>query len=419
MHMPGHKASEAFLKSFPQAEVDITELPFSDNLLQPEGMIAEAQDAFARVFGVPYARFVTSGSTVSLQILIHASKRFGSLLAIGRNAHKSVYHACELFGITPVVLEDLSEAAVEEVFQKESGLSGILVTRPDYYGNCISLAPLRKLCDRYGKLLIVDQAQGAHFGLHPALPDSAIEADGFVISAHKTLPALTPASVICVRSASYRDAVEKSFLLIHTTSPSYPIMASIDYARAFVEEEGEVCFSSVLGAIAGVKTDLVRQGVPVQPCDDPTRLHILLNGKISADDLLLLCEQCGCYPEILSEQEALFLFSMTDGEKEAQAVKKMCLALAPYAVAAHQQAQPVRGERVMPYLQAAVASQCMLLPEEAVGRISAADVGVYPPATPLVLKGERITAEAVAYLSGRRDTFGLVNGKIATVDCEE
>ena len=74
MHMPGHKASEAFLKSFPQAEVDITELPFSDNLLQPEGMIAEAQDAFARVFGVPYARFVTSGSTVSLQILIHASK---------------------------------------------------------------------------------------------------------------------------------------------------------------------------------------------------------------------------------------------------------------------------------------------------------------------------------------------------------
>ena len=51
--------------------------------------------------------------------------------------------------------------------------------------------------------------------------------------------------------------------------------------------------------------------------------------------------------------------------------------------------------------------------KEAVGKVCAADTGIFPPSLPVVRKGEKISAEAVARLKGATHTFGLNAGKIA------
>ena len=51
--------------------------------------------------------------------------------------------------------------------------------------------------------------------------------------------------------------------------------------------------------------------------------------------------------------------------------------------------------------------------QEAEGEICANICGLFPPCTPLLFRGERISAEKIALLSSANHTFGLKNGKIA------
>ncbi|HCJ01564.1 MAG TPA: hypothetical protein DHV31_01600, partial [Clostridiales bacterium] len=52
---------------------------------------------------------------------------------------------------------------------------------------------------------------------------------------------------------------------------------------------------------------------------------------------------------------------------------------------------------------------------ELIGKVSAQDVGVYPPGVPLVKKGETFTKEKVEILQANLDRlFGTVDGKIKT-----
>ena len=72
-HMPGHKggADDDFFDHL--FACDITELDFSDNLLQPTGVIKQAQDLFANAVGAQNCFFVTNGSTCGVLSMVSAS----------------------------------------------------------------------------------------------------------------------------------------------------------------------------------------------------------------------------------------------------------------------------------------------------------------------------------------------------------
>lgn len=83
--------------------------------------------------------------------------------------------------------------------------------------------------------LLVDEAHGAHLGLHPALPPSALAAgaDVAVQSTHKQLGALTQAAMLHVRGRRVqRERLARALQMLQSSSPSYLLMASLDAARA-------------------------------------------------------------------------------------------------------------------------------------------------------------------------------------------
>ena len=94
-----------------------------------------------------------------------------------------------------------------------------------------------KLAHQRGIPVLVDEAHGAHFQLGSPFPRTAIlaGADAVVHSAHKTLPAMTMGSYLHINS-TLLDMDQVSFYLqmLQSSSPSYPIMGSLDLARAYL-----------------------------------------------------------------------------------------------------------------------------------------------------------------------------------------
>ena len=113
----------------------------------------------------------------------------------------------------------------------------LYVTSPDYLGNILDIENLAKITNKYGVLLLVDNAHGAYLKFldkHPISLGASMCAD----SAHKTLPVLTGGAYLHLSSEIYKQLngyVEMALNLFGTTSPSYLILSSLDNVNAYLE----------------------------------------------------------------------------------------------------------------------------------------------------------------------------------------
>lgn len=126
---------------------------------------------------------------------------------------------------------------IAEALRVHPDAKAIVLTYPNYYGLGEDMGEMVKLAHQRGIPVLVDEAHGAHFQLGDPFPDTALKAgaDAVVHSAHKTLPAMTMGSYLHLHSA-YIDADQVSFYLqmLQSSSPSYPIMGSLDLSRAYL-----------------------------------------------------------------------------------------------------------------------------------------------------------------------------------------
>nr|WP_082927056.1 aminotransferase class I/II-fold pyridoxal phosphate-dependent enzyme [Paenibacillus tuaregi] len=269
-HVPGHKdgrvlcnrpEGDRFYRQI--AQIDGTEITGLDDLHHPEGVIAEAQERAARLFGAEASYFLVGGSTAgNLGLILTVCSAPGDVLLVQRNVHKSVIHGLMLAGAKAVFLAPEADPAsglsiipsadtVREALRRYPDAKGLLVTHPNYYGMGGDLAALAELCHGSGVPLLVDEAHGAHFGLHPELPGSALAAgaDGVVQSTHKMLSALTMGAMLHVQGSLIdRELLRQRLAMVQSSSPSYPIMASLDLSRSYLEEAGPAAFAEGLRA---------------------------------------------------------------------------------------------------------------------------------------------------------------------------
>ncbi|WP_332603930.1 aminotransferase class I/II-fold pyridoxal phosphate-dependent enzyme, partial [Bacillus sp. S1(2024)] len=295
-HVPGHHNGDVFFddaKSIfdPLLTIDVTELAGLDDLHHPSGVIKEAQELASQLYGSVESFFLVNGTTVGNLAMILSVCEPGDTILVQRNCHKSVFHAVDLSGAEPVYLAPDVDSAmhvpthvplgtIKEALEAYPGAKGLVLTNPTYYGHSADLTEIITEAHHYGIPVLVDEAHGAHFILGEPFPVSALKmgadivviiteahhygipvlvdeahgahfilgepfpvsalkmgADIVVQSAHKTLPAMTMGSYLHLNSSCRinRDRVAEYLNRLQSSSPSYPIMASLDIARAYVQ----------------------------------------------------------------------------------------------------------------------------------------------------------------------------------------
>ena len=257
-HMPGHKR-KAITKTLERlAELDITEIDGFDNLNHPEEYLLEVQRKAASVYGADESFYLVGGSTLGILSAISAVTTEGDTILIGRNCHKAVYHACYLRKLQPKyvfpeynsswdVFMQTTPEAVEEQLKRYPEIKAIVIVSPTYEGFCSDIKKIADLVHSYGKVLIVDEAHGAHLGFHDAWPLGAITqgADIVVQSLHKTLPSMTQTAIMHVKGDRIDCERLRRFIGIYqTSSPSYVFMASMEEAIDYMAEHGRESMDS-------------------------------------------------------------------------------------------------------------------------------------------------------------------------------
>lgn len=246
-HMPGHKgiAPEGGTKELYSG--DITEISGADSLFEADGIIAESERNMASLYGTAASVYSAGGSTLCIQAMLTIMKQEKRRMIAVRNVHRSFLNAAALLDldvewILPrytggILSGEIEISAVEEKLRSCGAPACLYVTSPDYTGRLADIKGLSAVCRRFGARLIVDNAHGAHLhffkeSLHPI----ALGADMCCDSAHKMLPALTGAAVLHTSRQEYAPLLKPAMSLFASTSPSYPVMMSLDLCNKYIAE---------------------------------------------------------------------------------------------------------------------------------------------------------------------------------------
>lgn len=381
-HTPGHKKRGA----------DITELSYSDNLSAPTGVIGQAQADIAHILGADASFLLTDGSTSGVYAMLMALRDAGvRKLAVPVCSHVSVLRGSSLMGLELIpVAQEFSggiarQPTVEAVRHAMETADALILTSPDYYGFFPDLGAIAELMQAQNKPLVIDGAHGSH--LHGTALHASNYASMWVDGVHKSLPAMTQGAVVSAKGI-WKDLLAESVPCFRTTSPSYPILASIEYAVKYPRNE------RIERAAEGVKRAL---GALENP--DWSKIVIPF-GKKSGDARRFL-ESRGVYPEFDDGNYLMFYLSPATRRRELNKLVQLVKRLPRGEVASDARMRGRTGKTTV-----------ALLPQEAVGRVCAQTCGLFPPCMPVLLPGDVVSGDAARRLSGAVSAFGLSDGKI-------
>ncbi len=402
-HMPGHKLGKW----------DITELSYSDNLSSPRGCIAEAERELAEILGANRSFLLTDGSTCGVHAMLYAAKLLGvEKIALLDASHKSVFHGCQLAGITPLIYTERKERGIPyppTMYELKKNFPAVLqaadalfITSPNYYGKVADLAEIRKYCKETGKLLLVDGAHGGHLHFDEKLYAGRY-ADLWVDGVHKSLPALTQGAVVSAREEKYAQALWQGVQVFRTTSPSYPIMASVEYAVKYPRNEG-------LEKAAYAFMEEAR----VLKCEDWTKISVFFGKHAFAVNERL--EKEGVYAELCDGNVIMFYLSPATRFRDFERLKKRIKKLV--AEYSYEGESGVQHDHAPLFCVQNKKTSWVAL-DGAEGKICAADCGMFPPCTPLIKAGEKVTGEQIELLRRSANAYGLLDEKILIISEEE
>lgn len=263
-HTPGHSSGES-LRGSPwvndfyefmgdhvfDADLSVS-VPMLDSLMEPKGVIAEAQALAAKAFGARRTFFATNGTSTANKVIFQTLLAPGEKLLLDRNCHKSVHHGVVLSGAQPVYLDSalnrrfglygpVPKKTILEAIRRHPDAEALILTSCTYDGLRYDLAPIVEAAHARNIKVIVDEAWYGFARFHPAFRPTALEAgaDYATQSTHKVLSAFSQASMIHVNDPGFREHLFRENFNMHTsTSPQYALIASLDVARKQAVMEG-------------------------------------------------------------------------------------------------------------------------------------------------------------------------------------
>jgi arginine/lysine/ornithine decarboxylase len=462
LSMPGNKGGIGFLgdefgKNFINrlGFLDVTEVDPLDNLHYPEGIIKEAQELLAKTYKAKKAYFLVNGSSSGNLAAIFSAFDEGDEVLVERNCHKSIYNG--------LIMRKLKVKYIEPIIDNEIGVffppnkeniynalneslkpKGIILTYPNYFGITYDIEDIIIDLKSKGLKVIIDCAHGAHFGINARLPKSVTSLGNYVVlSAHKTLPALTQGAYLLVNEEnSTLDFYLKAFM---TTSPSYLIMASLDYARYYLDNYGQKDYDGLIDEAEFWKKKINElKKVYILSKDDLNKQ--LINGKISiiknknekkydidlsryviilpigysGHKFLDYLRNQKIQAEMSFSRGVVLILSPFNTKKDFNIIYKAILNLE--MINMHGQIEstyhniPIK--KLEPYeVFKANSEWCEI--EECEGCVAKEAIIPYPPGIPLVCPGEIISRDIISiikeYLINKKSVIGVKDNKIEVI----
>ncbi len=281
-HFPGHKGKWKTLYQ-DLASLDTTETFGTDNLAKPEGILKDAMEEISAIYKSHRTFFCMGGSTMGIYAGLYALSRPGDKVGVQRNAHRSVFQACELLNLKIEILDveknsdGLAKSLSVESLKKAENLDILVVTSPSYYG---FLAPMKEIMD-YAQdkkvKILVDEAHGGHLPFFKK-EASALNfgADIVVHSVHKMLPGLTSTALVHSGPRVDEKKLQRGLNLFTTTSPSYLMMVSIDKAVHWMDENGREKLQELDAYLKLKEEELKEAGVRLVEDPDKDSFKVLM-----------------------------------------------------------------------------------------------------------------------------------------------
>ena len=458
-HAPGHLGGLAAASDIVQV-LGLSAFK-ADVWLEPRHLArvrAGAELLAADAFGAQRAWLLTNGSTSGNLAWLRATLRDGEEVVVARDAHASVLAGLVDSGAKPVWVSPrvhprlglplgVDAAALDAVLHQHPQVRQVILSSPSYVGTCTDLSACIEVAAAHDASVYVDSAWGAHLGLHPALPISAMAAGaaGAVISLHKSSGALSGGAVLLAGPGVDAERVDESVRATQTTSPPMPTLVSLDVARrdlvvnnrdgggheleatianaiwlgrqislipglkvigrvalglprARFDPTRVVVDVSELGCTGWAAAEVLRgEGVPVEGADH-ARLYLVLGSRGDAS--------FATSAAVLAKLQVLDTLLPTTGAGGRAPVKRLRTpgVDGTWGLLAHP------AEARMTPRQAHQADAVRIPTGQALGRVAAEPVVQYPPGVPAVIPGEVITEAIVAMLHAVPGAGGHLHG---------
>ncbi|MGH2561387.1 MAG: aminotransferase class I/II-fold pyridoxal phosphate-dependent enzyme [Thermomicrobiales bacterium] len=432
---PGHKLGAA-------VEPDLRDLLgerlfTSDVWLHPacfDEVVMHAEALAADAWGADQTFFLGNGSSCGNHAAFLAMVRPGDVVIVARDLHTSLLTALILSGARPVYVTPrlhpeldvglgIAPADIARALDAHPEATLVAVVSPTYWGVASDVEGIATVAHARGVPLYVDEAWGPHLPFHPDLPRSALAsgADAAVTSVHKLLAGLSQASLLNVRAGRADLArMAAAVRMTRSTSPSLPILASIDACRRQMALAGAALLRHTLElaetvrrrlqAIPGLSVlDARRLGLGPDR-SDPCRLVIDVHGLGQTGFAVerALRDRFGVVPEMSDQMGVICLITIGDTGASVNRLVAVFAALATEqdVLIRNGRCRPPRssGMAVAPGIQVLspreahfAASRAVPL-AEAAGEVAAELVVPYPPGIPVFAPGEVITDDKISYL---------------------
>ena len=408
-HMPGHKGES--LLGF--ENLDITEITGADVLSSADGIIAESEKNAASLFRTAHTFYSTGGSTAAICAMLALAGGEKSLILAARNVHKAFINACALLNFEVAWLMPDSFAGIVEckisaetvkkaILSADKKPSAVYLTSPDYLGNLQDIAGISKICKKYKIPLLVDNAHGAYLGfLKESLHPIHLGADACCDSAHKTLPVLTGGAYLHISKdapESFAKKARTKLALFSSTSPSYLILQSLDLCNKYLADEFDKKLAECIEKTDKIKKIAIDRGIKILP-SEPLKIVFdayemgYLGGELHSHFRVNKIE-----PEFYDEHYVVLMVSPSNTDKDFERLENTVTNMI-YGVPFEKRLPTLTlPKQVMSIRDAVLAESERVKTENAVGRICAAPTVSCPPAIPIAISGEEITAETANLL---------------------
>jgi len=445
LHTPGHKGGRGMQRLLRQelgasVQMDVSLMSELDDIHEPETYIKEAQELAAQTYGSDVCFWAVNGTSQAIHAMLLTALNPGEKLLLPRNAHRSVAGGLVLGGIEAVYLQpeyqpefgiqmQVTVQQIEAVLAQDSKIKAVLLTSPNYYGVAADVRAIADCCHAHNAVLLVDEAHGPHLGFSELLPPSALQcgADACAQSTHKILGAMTQCSMLHVQGArlDLQRAADVMSLLT-TTSPNYLLMASLDAARAQVQVYGKEMAAAAVQAAAKLRSLCASySGLRVMETADCGGLQ-LDSTKVTVNfaawgytgvEVGELSREARVAVELVDAYNVLFLVTYADVTTDYdEALARIAAVLnkmqaqkrAPLQLAAA--AKVPQTQAVLPLRDVFYRAKKAVPLAQAAGKICGEQVSFYPPGIPVLLPGELVTEEIIAYCRAQKELGLPVSG---------